>query len=466
MSAGRVRRSVRVQRVAASRRCRSGVVALGALACAAFGVAGSDDAHAHEAGTLRVGIATQAAPPYHRRIDPIAQEPSGLAGFDVSLAEAFANDQGLRIAWVDVEAGEAAAALESGRVDLVVSGLYADVSLAAQGRVSLAVAVVPVVLVARPQSDAARALAVDDAADRAGVRVAVPGGGALEARARSELTGVVLEPLSTSAAVREALRSGAIDAAVSDAVEAAEWQRTLDITNVRELGTLRRVWLTEPGAARLGAALDAWLVRRELDGTLLALRKVELARRSLGTPGEPLEATLAAASDWLALADAPLDAEDVTASRARILGAAREASERLGAAPPAEEQVAAVHAALLRRAAVPQALPIEVDRAAARARVEEQLGSLLAQLAAQPPHERADQLVRRGVEALPLASGARDALTQALARLAGSAPPPILDLDPSRGEMAVAASAAPTGPSTSSAAGRQPAGAVHEESEQ
>ena len=144
----------------------------------------------------------------------------------------------------------------------------------------------------------------------------------------------------------EAWSRGQLNAAVSDTHEAALWERELPgSTRLGPFTRDRKAWLLAADRAELAADLDAWLLAREADGSLEALRRAELHQRG-PLSASPLRALCAALDErlslmpWVALAKQgrglPLEVPErearvVAAALAAVDAAARQAGRP---APP------------------------------------------------------------------------------------------------------------------------------------
>jgi cyclohexadienyl dehydratase len=213
--------------------------------------------------------------------------------------------------------------------------------------------------------------------------------------------------------VRAALLAGAADVAVTDTLEAPVW--LAGTTGLRALGPYTRdfkaYWLPAAAAAR-ARDLDAWLLAREADGTLAALRARTLPESARAATATPLAALGAAIEERFALM--PLVAEAKRASGAPVrapeqeravldaaLRSVREAAAQAGAPAPSEAAVAAFFTALIDGAREVQertlagpaspASPVDLDRTLrpALARVSERIAWLLVRL---PPALDGDEV--------------------------------------------------------------------------
>lgn len=274
----------------------------------------------------------------------------GLAGFDVEVARAYARERGLRIRWVPLRWRELDRDFASGAFDVVMSGVTVRPERSLAGRFSVPVATSGLVLLARE----GRAPRLD-----AGARVAVNAGGHLERTARRLFPAAALRPLSPNAAVREALLAGEADAAVTDTLEAPGW--LAGTSGLAMLGPYTRdwkaYWLPAHDAER-ARDLDAWLLAREADGTLAALRARTLPESAREATASPIAALGAAIEERFALM--PLVAEAKRASGAPVrapaqeravldaaLRSVREAAAEAGTKAPSDAAISAFFTALI-----------------------------------------------------------------------------------------------------------------------
>ena len=284
---------------------------------------------------LRVGTSGDYAPFSQR--DPAGRRD----GFDVALARAYAHDRGLAIRWVPLRWATLDRDFAAGRFDVVMSGVTVRPERSAAGRFSLPVARSGAVLLTRAARDPLPA----------GSRIAVNAGGHLERVARRLFPDAALRPLSPNAAVREALLSGVVDAAVSDTLEAPRWLE--GTSGLRVLGPFTRDWKAYwlPAEARERARdLDAWLSAREADGSLAALRARHLPEPAREASATPLVALGAALEERLSLMPLVAEAKRAAGTEVRdpvqeqrvldaALAAVRAAAEREGLTPPADAAV-------------------------------------------------------------------------------------------------------------------------------
>jgi cyclohexadienyl dehydratase len=319
----------------------------------------------------------------------------GLAGFDVEVARAYARERGLRIRWVRLRWAELDRDFAAGAFDVVMSGVTVRPERSLAGRFSVPVTTSGLVLLARE----GRALRLDG-----GARLVVNAGGHLERAARRLFPAAKLRPLSPNAAVREALLAGEADAAVTDTLEAPGW--LAGTSGIETLGPYTRDWKAywlPASAGERARDLDAWLLAREADGTLTALRARTLPESAREATAAPLVALGAAIEERFALM--PLVAEAKRASGAPVrapeqeravldaaLRSVREAAAQAGTTPPSEAAVAAFFTALIDGARESQehalagppdpAPPVDLERILrpALARISERIAWLLVRL--------------------------------------------------------------------------------------
>lgn len=292
--------------------------ALGALLLAAAATA---------ADTLRVGTSGDYAP-FSLEVDGRRE------GFDVAAIEAFAADRGLALEWVRFAWPELLADLAAGRFDVAASGVTLRPERTLAGAFTLPLAETGAVALVRAGAPFA---AIADL-DAPGVRVAVNRGGHLERVARERLPRAELLAVSPNAAALDALVRGAADAAVSDSAEAVHWRRQAD--GLRAIGPFtrdRKAWLVRADRPELVAALDAWLIAREADGSLARWRERHLGAAGPAT-AEPTAALFAALDERLALMPLVAAAKrarglplEDAAREARVLDAAVESTARAAA---------------------------------------------------------------------------------------------------------------------------------------
>jgi len=330
---------------------KSSARALAALAGLALAApAAGADATAGGEATLRVGTSGD-YPPFSERSGPDAR------GLDVALAQAFAKARGLRVELVAFRWPRLEADLAAARFDVAFSGITVRPERSIAGRFALPVAEAgAVALVADP----ARHVGLD-ALDDAGVRIGVNAGGHLERVTRARFPHATVVAIASNAAVAEALERGVVDAVVSDTAEAPHWLARVPGAEARGPFTRdRKAPLVRADRPELAAALDAWLLASEADGSLARLRAEQLGRGEPRTAA-PIAALCAAIDERLALmplvAEAKRQAGLPLAAPARereVIGAgvaaALRAARAAGAEPPSEAALRALFAALVESA--------------------------------------------------------------------------------------------------------------------
>ena len=163
--------------------------------------------------------------------------------------------------------------------------------------------------------------------ERAGVRIAVNRGGHLERVTNRLFPRALILPMTPNHAVREALLAGEVDAAITDTTEAPHWLAGTD--GLTTLGPFTRdwkAWWLPSDASELTRKVDAWLLAREADGSLAALRSRHFAT-AVAPTATPLEALAAAVEERLALM--PLVAETKRRSGTPVQVPAQEIEEKI-----------------------------------------------------------------------------------------------------------------------------------------
>lgn len=278
--------------------------------------------------------------------DPSAGGAGALSGFDVDVARAYAEERGRTIEFVHFAWPELLDALAAGRFDVAMSGITVRPERSAAGRFTVPITESGAVVLVREPTLASSLGEVD----RRGLRLGVNAGGHLERVARAHFPSATLVFVPDNAEVLRALLSRGVDAALTDTLEAPRWER--EVGDVRRFGPFtrdRKAFLVRADGAALAADLDAWLLSREADGSLAALRR----RHFGGTPGPatalPLEALVAALDERLSLMPG--------------VAAAKRAAGLPIAVPGRERVVVAAGVAAVRAAAVRSARPAPSDEA-------------------------------------------------------------------------------------------------------
>ncbi len=396
-------------------------------------------ARAAAAETLRVGTSGDYAP----LSAASGNDPSGLDGFDVAVARAYAEERGLTLEFVIFRWPSLLVDLTKGRFDVAMSGITVRPERSAAGRFTVPVLESgAVVLVAQPE----RWPSLDDL-DRPRVRIGVNAGGHLERAARARFPRATLVAIPDNDTVLRALLEGSLDAAVTDTLEAPVWLRAGE--GFAALGPFtrdRKAYLVRADRPELAADLDAWLLARERDGSLARLRRAHLGDAAGGPVATPLGAILAAVDERLSLMPLigvakrreglPLE---VPEREALVLdaavGEALDAAARAGSPPPPRAEVRGFFRAQIDAAkqvqwdsvrdpefSPPASLP-DLDSALRPAllRIGERQTRLLLALPAQPDLATLRQSTRDALRTPRVSEGSALAIANAIARL--SQPP-------------------------------------------
>jgi cyclohexadienyl dehydratase len=189
------------------------------------------------------------------------------------------------------------------------------------------------------------------------------------------------------------LLSGAADAAVTDTLEAPSWQE--GTSGLRLLGPFTRDWKAywlPASATERARDLDAWLLAREADGRLAALRTRYLPEPARAPSATVLVALAAAIEERLVLMPLVAEAKRATGTPIRVpaqeqtvveraLASVHEAAARDGLTPPADDAVRDFFAVLIEAAReVQEATPLEPAPEAAPAELEQVLRPALARV--------------------------------------------------------------------------------------
>jgi cyclohexadienyl dehydratase len=277
------------RRSGASCRCR-GARWLALLA----GLALSAAAAAEPPARLRVGTSGD-YPPFSRELP--GDDPD-YEGFDIALARRYAADRGLELEFVRFRWPALLGDLAAGRFDVAMSGVTVRPERSAAGSFSVPVVETGAVALVRDRERFESAPSLD----RERVRIGVNAGGHLEQVAREKFPRATVVAVARNSAVLRALEEGSVDAALTDTAEASVWERELpDLGRIGPLTRDRKALLLAPGRDELGADLDAWLLEREADGSLEALRREHLGPGPHAAVAQPLPALVAALDERLSL---------------------------------------------------------------------------------------------------------------------------------------------------------------------
>ncbi len=392
-------------------------------------------AAAEPAGLLRVGTSADYAPFSHAKSE--REQPQG---FDVALLRAWAEERGRKLEFVRFRWPQLLSGLTAGRFDVAASGITVRPERSAAGRFTVAVAETEAVALARTPERWGGSASLD----RPQIRIAVNRGGHLEQVARASFPNATLVAVPDNDAVIELLIDERVDAVVTDGAEAPLWEQRAEqpLARIGPLSRDRKAWLVRADLPELAADFDAWLLAREADGTIAALRERWLGATSIRT-AEPLRALLAAIDERLALM--PLmgvvkrrDGVPLVVDRA--LADVRSEAQRTGRKPPAEQRVRVLFEAqfeaarAVQRSAVkdptyhpPDPLPdLERELRASLLRIGERTTRLLLALPPRLDAAAVRAAVRDALRAPYLDAARRDALADAIAACtmipAGDAP--------------------------------------------
>ena len=389
-------------------------------------------------GTLRVGTSGDYAPfSVAKDVDPPRYE-----GFDIELARRYARDRGLEIEWVRFRWPTLLRDLEAGRFDVAMSGVTVAPSRSVAGIFSVPlVETGAVALVA----DSAQ-FGTPEALDRQSVRIAVNAGGHLESVAHSKFPHATLLVIPENSGVVKALADGAVDAALTDSAEASHWEG--ELPDVKRLGPFtldRKAFLVAGGATELAADLDRWLLEREADGSLDALRREQFGPGPWARVAQPLPALVAAIDErlslmpWVAVAKrrdglplvAPAREAAVLDESTRAVAADAKAR---GIAPPPESLVRAFFEAQMEAArqvqrdvsrdasyGAPESLP-DLDTALrpAISRVGARIARLVLAVPADTDADRISKALSAGLRTTAVTPASREAIARSLAALIAS----------------------------------------------
>jgi cyclohexadienyl dehydratase len=280
------------------------VKTLAALLLVLIGAAVSPTA-TRQAMPLRVGVSGDYPPFSHA----VGKDPVVYQGFDLAVARAYAQQRHLKLEIVRFRWPELLSDLAEDRFDVAMSGITIRPERSLAGIFTVPVVASGAVVLARQDAGFADLAALDSSA----ARIAVNRGGHLERVARARFSRAALIALPENPSVRRALVSGQVDAVVTDTLEGPIWLEGM--AGVVQLGPFTSdltAYLVRPDRGELAADLGAWLMAREGDGALGALRRRYLGTGDSPATAEPVFALVAAVGERLDLM--PLVAEAKRAS--------------------------------------------------------------------------------------------------------------------------------------------------------
>ncbi len=384
--------------------------------------------------SLRIGVSGDYPPfSFARKGDP-----TGLEGFDLAVARAYAADQQRELEMVRFRWPELLSDLAADRFDVGMSGITIRPERSVAGIFSVPVMASGAVVLVREDGGFADLASLDHPEAKIGVNQ----GGHLERVTRAHFPGAAITAIPENAAVRGALRDGKVDAVVTDTLEAPIWLE--GSVGLRQLGPFTsdlKAYLVHPERKELAASLDAWLLDRESDGTLAALRRRYLGHGDSLHTAEPVCALLAAVGERLDLMPLVAEAKRATGAPVTVpererrvidaaLAATREAARDAHQRPASdravrsffEAQIAAakeIQRRTLAAGPVGESPPADLDTSLRPAllRIGNRIAYLLQKLPARVERADLQGRARQRLRTPGLSEGARDALVEAILAL-------------------------------------------------
>jgi cyclohexadienyl dehydratase len=213
---------------------------------------------------LRVGMSGDYKPFSFRN-------PAGAwSGFDVEMAQRFASDTNRAVELVPFQWPDLLAQLRAGAFDIAMSGVTVRADRALQAAFSRPYATTgAVAVVRRTDRERLRALVL---LDRETVRIAVNRGGHLEQIARERFPHAQLTTVADNAALPDLLSRGAVDAVISEQLEARTWPPEA-VVILSPFTHDRKAYAVRREDAGLLRQVNDWLAAREADGWLNTQRR-------------------------------------------------------------------------------------------------------------------------------------------------------------------------------------------------
>jgi len=285
-------------------------------------------------------------------------EEGEWVGFDIALAQRFAAENAWTLEFVRFEWPQLMDDLLAGSFDVAMSGVTVRPDRSLEALFTLPMARSGSVVIAPSESPVMNL----DALNKKEVRIGVNQGGHLERVTRKRFPQATIVVSSDNQEQPKKLLSGDIDFLITDTMEAPFWLEQLP--GARKLPPFTRdlkAWMTRPENAVLANQLNEWLMAKEADGSLSALRREYLPEGNDYTTALPLDALLSAIDERLSLMVAVAESkrrlgrpvEDL-AQESRVLEAAVrgvvDASEQSGLEPPNREAVEALFQSLIEAA--------------------------------------------------------------------------------------------------------------------
>jgi cyclohexadienyl dehydratase len=237
-------------------------------------------------------------------------------GFDVDVAERFAEETGMRIEWVPFRWPELQDAVAANRFDVAMSGVTWRPERALVGFMTQAVAAGGPCLVGSAEP----------------ARIAVNRGGILERWVRESFPGAEVVAVDDNLSLPERLRSGEVDAFATDSFEVAHLAPEGAPRRCEPPRDRKVYWVAPARAGELGPVLDAWLDLNE--AALDELRRTWLGGAAPRDPVDHLVDLLARRLAFMPFVGAwkrerGLDIEDA-AREASVLGEVESSARTLG----------------------------------------------------------------------------------------------------------------------------------------
>ena len=384
--------------------------------------------------SLRIGVSGD-YPPFSFAMEG---DPMEIQGFDAAVARAFATDRHQELVMVRFRWPELLSDLTADRFDVAMSGITIRPERSLAGIFSVPVMASGAVVLVREDGGFADLAALDHPS----ARIAVNQGGHLERVTRAHFPRAAVTAIPENAAVRGALLDGSADAVVTDTLEAPIWLEGSE--GMVQLGPFTRdqkAYLVHPDRTELATSLDAWLLDRESDGTLAALRQRYLGHGDSPRTAEPVSALLAAVGERLDLMPLVAEAKRATGTPVAVpererhvidaaLAATREAARDANLEPLSDQKVRSFFEAQITAAKEIQratlagpageAPPPDLDASLRPAllRLGSRIAYLLQMLPAQIDRPDLEERARRRLRTPGLSEGARDALVEAILALA------------------------------------------------
>lgn len=243
------------------------------------------------AETLRVGTSGDYAP------FSVETAPGEYEGLSLVLARRYAADRRLDLEIVRFRWPRLLADLEADRFDVAMSGVTIRPERSAKGIFTVPVTETGAVVLVKPET-----WTHVDQLDRQRIRIGVNAGGHLERVAEQHFPRATRVSIPDNASVLNALIDDAVQAVVTDSAEAPIWRAEHpDLIQLGPLTRDRKALLVNRRRPELAADFDNWLLERERDGSLAALRSEHLGEGPWLNVASPFPALIAAIDERLSL---------------------------------------------------------------------------------------------------------------------------------------------------------------------